>query len=95
MMAKDRFHSYTEDELVEAMTTWAAYPGMTGATCGKCHKTANVLNSDATGWFCSCGQENPTLFPGRQYPYENPDLGPTSATIQAAWDRAEQIKSRS
>jgi len=73
----------TREEIVHAATTWANFRGFTAITCQQCEKTANIPARRSAGWICVCGTDN-TLSHKNQVPYENPDLGPTRATIDDA-----------
>lgn len=76
---------YTESEIVDAIETWANYPGFTADKC-KCGLTANVLIGP--GWFCTCGHYNILPFYNSQIPHDKPDLGPRRSTIVLAHEKA-------
>ena len=83
----DPTHGQTPDWIAEAMTTWCHWTGYSGAGCGKCNVTVNVMNGP--GWFCpSCGDYNCMCFYGGPMPVENPTWGPTLAAIRTGGELA-------
>ncbi len=84
--------NYTVEKIAE-MATWRYYSGFTAATCGNCHKTANVL-AGSPGWFCPCGAFNVLPLHGVQIPHQSPDYGPSRDTISEGHERAHAGDSR-
>lgn len=80
---------YTKEQIVNAVKTWANYPGFSAETCGQCKRKANVL-AGSPGWFCDNGHYNVQALSGFDIPHEKPDLGPTRATIYAAHEEARE-----
>lgn len=81
--------NFTVDKIAE-MATWQFFEGFTSATCGGCHKSANV--PIGAGWFCECGQYNVLPWHSYQIPYDTPDMGPSRSDIQAGYAKAKQAK---
>lgn len=83
--------SMTADEIVEARTSWANYPGFTADSCGKCLTLVNVLAGGGS-WFCAnCGHLNLMCWAGHQIPHEHPDFGPTLTVIREGHERTTEI----
>lgn len=83
---------FTADEIAEAADTWVNFNGFTGATCGKCKKTANVL-AGGLGWSCVCGHHNyGSIGMAIETPHESPDLGPSADVIHQGFDASEKYK---
>ena len=100
LVTQDRFNSeWTPEKIAEAVATWHNWPGFSGESCGNCRATANVL-AGGPGWFCpvcevvvDTGDDEKLLvseeyncqsWSCHQMPHENPDYGPTLATIRAS-----------
>lgn len=58
--------------------------GYTAFECHSCKKTIN-LPGRSPGFICNCGKFNAMPFEGMSIPHKMPDLGPSAATIKAAY----------
>ena len=80
--AKDMRWSILKLARYVADVNWR-WEGVSGATCGSCKATANVVNF-SHGWFCPCGAYNAGSS-GHFMPFDMPQYGPWACEIKVAF----------
>ncbi len=86
---KDGPVAYSAMQIASMCSNGGIYNGFTAESCGHCKAKANVFAHNA-GWFCTCGHYNVQSWNHSCIPHEQPDLGPSQATLREGHEIHEQ-----